>query len=804
MATRISASVRFILAVLHLSESVDRGFWPSVALHLAARKSLEEIYSNLLYLDQKGSITRPQKNKMERIKQRLIDDGTDPSTIAPVKPEKPEKPEASPVSQAENWGRAVTDILKSQYPTMLEEMAEDDRYRENPAAVIGNRMFRKALKEVQYNDEDAADAIQDFLRYLVESKFNFKKETKSGSPGAETWRQALNNIMSNVRARAKSHSYKKFRKGENTDEELYADLLYKQKQSEESGRYKWTPAQQKKLDDLRIALIDKGVDVEKIQPKKKGRKNKRNLTIDEAFGSRGEGGDEPEGGEGRIPGEGMAIDDSAAMRSFLDTLDELVYEEGGLRDELKKDPEQLLLFDFIMGDHGWVQTEKGEVDKTGTFITGIGNNMAQASLFRDWLEELVESNAPEARLAKEMLAKRGHRWSASITKVRNKLLKSIIKFTEEAMTPREFDQLWEAMYGQMTLKDLEKGEDAKLVPAKSQFSDETRKRVRKLIRLIQEDKRGLLSPQEVSQLTQLKTSLTQEFRREGKSLPEVVSEEKARILLEKSGGGPEKYRPDLKNIVYLEARDEFGLLDEKEKDQLTKLRKRIVRVFRPLGLSPQAELHDARKEHYRDARKEAWKEVMDKLEAEDVAKEAIRDVDDRRKIVQLLDQGMSGPEAVEEVQGKKPRFPSLEERKRSEGPFDVEGEGEPVHDITGPGGVNPEKMPLRPTMEERLKAMGVFDEVEDIEKKTKKKMSSVALRVFAYMAAPPCDVGPYDPTFGPGTEAGPPFGRGGDRPRSMKPDGTGPRGQGPKTGLGLGPCEQDVDDDWDDYALIVM
>lgn len=37
---------------------------------------------------------------------------------------------------------------------------------------------------------------------------------------------------------------------------------------------------------------------------------------------------------------------------------------------------------------------------------------------------------------------------------------------------------------------------------------------------------------------------------------------------------------------------------------------------------------------------------------------------------------------------------------------------------------------------------------------------------------------------------GPPFGFGGGRldPGVVKPDGTGPRGKGPQTGLGLGPC----------------
>jgi hypothetical protein len=36
----------------------------------------------------------------------------------------------------------------------------------------------------------------------------------------------------------------------------------------------------------------------------------------------------------------------------------------------------------------------------------------------------------------------------------------------------------------------------------------------------------------------------------------------------------------------------------------------------------------------------------------------------------------------------------------------------------------------------------------------------------------------------------PPFGRGGGRPGSgPKPDGSGPHGEGPKTGLGLGPCD---------------
>jgi hypothetical protein len=46
-------------------------------------------------------------------------------------------------------------------------------------------------------------------------------------------------------------------------------------------------------------------------------------------------------------------------------------------------------------------------------------------------------------------------------------------------------------------------------------------------------------------------------------------------------------------------------------------------------------------------------------------------------------------------------------------------------------------------------------------------------------------------------EDGPPYGRGGGRPgvpSDDKPDGKGPRGEGPKTGLGKGPCSKDVAD----------
>ena len=97
-----------------------------------------------------------------------------------------------------NFGRALLDILARQYPEAKAEIA-----KEQPAA-LGGRMLAMARRELQNDNQAAMDAVQDFLTYLVSSKFNFKAQTKSGGPGASTWQQAVRNSLSNIRTDRKS------------------------------------------------------------------------------------------------------------------------------------------------------------------------------------------------------------------------------------------------------------------------------------------------------------------------------------------------------------------------------------------------------------------------------------------------------------------------------------------------------------------------------------------------------------------------------------------------------------------------
>lgn len=710
-------------------------------------------------------------------------------------------------SITENWGQAILDILSKQYPNMLEEMAEDERYKENPAATIGYRMLMKAKREVQNNETDAFDAVQDFLRYLIESDYDFRpRKRKDGkTSGADTWRRALNNIMSNIRARAMSHSFRKFDRGQTTDSELYAHLLYKKREVDnKSGRYKWTEDDENTLQALREKLERAGKDPDEIEPLKMRRKNTRRQTIDEAFGTRPEGGDAPEGGESRIPsgqvswvpapgrkkskepgfmpvpgGEETRTDDRAAMRSFLDTLDEIIPDLK--REIAQKGYAEEKFFDFIMNDEGG--------DQTGTFMPSIDSNMNQGSAFRDYLEDIANSDSVEAAKAREVLTKKGKGWSGFVNRTRAKLLKAIVDFTESYLTEDEYQELWDAMYGVMTPARMEKLQESKYAPAtgapeerakslgnvldkmaqikklESRIGDlnkrakkpglpkaerdavevsvnnlrdrlksmreelnrtiervkvdlrrqnlsydeelkkeiarresameqgetigasQRRKDLRKVLRLRAEHAEGIISPEDDDSLMNLEARLRREMKEEEKDLEEELKKEEKKLKSVRT------FADELKRLVYMQERQRLNLLNQSEMKEMTNLQQRLLRNLRAQGLSMRAELFKAHKEHFAEARRLAEEEMMAELRARDIAEEAIRDVDDAKKVWRTL-QGLPPEEEPPAPKPKKP-FPPRETRER----LDILEEGIPEAETR-----SLESLPLRTTIEEQMKA----------------------------------------------------------------------------------------------------
>lgn len=504
-------------------------------------------------------------------------------------------------SIAEDFGQSVIGILSKQYPEMIEEMKMDDKYSENAAASIGHKMLSIARKQLQYNDQDAYDAIQDMLTYMVSSKFDFKSDTKKGKSGASTWRQALNNVYSNLHAKAMSNSFKKFRKGKYTDEEMYSDLLWRKSQHDVgSTRYKWTPEDVTKLEQLEQALVAKGVNLDKITPTKLRRKNVRDRTIDEAFGKRGEDGGEPSGGLGKIPQdmgstEGLPVDEKAAKKSFLNTIDEIVPDmvnnlpatQEGLR-------AQKFLFDFIFQEDG-----------SGTFLPDIKANMGQASAFRDYLEEMSMGSGPNAQEASDILKKYGKRWSGFVGDTRVRLMKSIQEFVEKYLPESEYEQLWDEFFSDVTPQAAEranlKGEEAKI-----QYQRDLD--LRKILRMQERASLKLLSPKEEQDLNKLRKRVQKE-----------ISDEYMKKMVEinrinKSARGRNVKVPEKP----LTLDEQLKIVMNEEGD---KIKKQVEEEFK-LKLESDE------------------KQKLEQEEAEAIADEAIEEVDARRAISSFLNRFM--------------------------------------------------------------------------------------------------------------------------------------------------------------------
>lgn len=461
---------------------------------------------------------------------------------------------------AEGFGQAVIDILSKQYPEMKDEMTEDPQYAENPAASIGHKLVAIARKQLQYNEQDAYDAIQDMLVYIVTSKFDFKAETKKGKPGASTWRKALSNIYANLHAKAMSHSFKKFKSGKHTDEEVYADMLWRRNQALGGNvRYTWTDKDDDDFMDVGKRLVNKGVDLKAIVPTKLRRKNVRDKSIDEAFGKRGEEGGAPEGGLGRMPqdldtAEGMPLDEKAAKKSFLDALDQLI-------PDLKRSlpltndnlPAQKMLFDFIFDEDG-----------SGTFLPDIKANMGQATDFRNYLEEISTRAGPNAKEAKEILKRYGKRWSGFVGDTRTRLMKSIQNFVEEYLPEHEYEQLWNAFYSDVTPQAAEKIQTKRNLEQLSYLRNVD---LRKLLRMEERQKLGLLSDKEMKDRSSLRQRLLKDVANENAEYQKDLDRYKKRML------------------TYLEKQSKYSDLPPEKQPKLPI--KRPVRPQKPLSLDEQ-------------------------------------------------------------------------------------------------------------------------------------------------------------------------------------------------------------------------
>ena len=304
---------------------------------------------------------------------------------------------------------------------------------------IGAKLMNIAKKQVQQDETRAQDVIQEFLSYLVSKNWDFKKDFPK-------WQDALDAIYTNVRRRAISESMGKTRQ------------------------------------------------------------KKRERTVDQAYGQRPEGGGDAEGGEGRMPTDpdtllGKALDDKAAIKEFVDLIDEHV---DDLRNSLSKDSRAL--FDLIFEDN------------VGSFGSDIKENMGQASAFAEKNPELFKQHEK--------------RWSGFVGDLRKKLLDEIWRYLDEYMEPAAYDALKETFFADVDPSAVRRTEKKK-VQDKLDYQrgiDE-----RKVSRFKWKEEQGSLSPAEKKSYDTLKKKL----EKEGVDVGAIKAEENPGKGKGKGKGGEE-------------------------------------------------------------------------------------------------------------------------------------------------------------------------------------------------------------------------------------------------------------------------
>lgn len=331
-----------------------------------------------------------------------------------------------------SFGKALIDILKKQYP--------DQKVDISPSQ-LGHKLMAIARAQHQNDEQRAMDSIQDLLAYYTlgsqyetrDGKIQYKTDPKTGekepiqrsqakpwdfAKDFPTWQEALSNVYTNLRRKSISRSKS------NTTE------------------------------------------------------RKKTKSVDDAFGSRGEGGGAPEGGEGAIPTPdsnslSKALDDQASIHRFMEVIED---NYGDLQASLT--PDSRALFDLIMEDN------------IGTFGADIDENMNQASALREKNPDLYK--------------KHEKRWSGFVGDLRKKVLQEIWDFLDNNLTQTEFNEIKEFFFGDTDPSYIRRKEREK---SAEKDDDQVGKDERKYSKLKWKKDQGALSPAETKEMDRLRSKL---------------------------------------------------------------------------------------------------------------------------------------------------------------------------------------------------------------------------------------------------------------------------------------------------------
>lgn len=292
-------------------------------------------------------------------------------------------------------GKAIIQILKKQYP------GQDITVTPNE---IGRNLMYIAQKQLQKNPDDAMDTIMDFLTYLTTGS---RYETdEDGQTVYDTDKDGERHPR--TRTEAKPWNFAK-------------------------DFDKWQDALKAIYTNLKRRSIGKS--------QTKSTRKKKEESVDDAFGTRGEGGGPSEGGEARTPTPdstalGKALDDQASVKEFIQVLDKHI---GDLKESLPFEQQQL--FDLVFED------------EVGSFGSDIKENMNQATALKNKL------NSPNATdEMKNLFKKNEKRWSGFVGDTRKKLLESIRNFVDNELPQADVDVLWSEFFTDTTPQSVAKKE----------------------------------------------------------------------------------------------------------------------------------------------------------------------------------------------------------------------------------------------------------------------------------------------------------------------------------------------------------
>lgn len=365
-------------------------------------------------------------------------------------------------------GKAVFNLLKQQFP--------GKEINTSPSE-IGRKLIYIARNQLQKNPEDALDSVMDFLAYLTTGPKN-----ETDEEGNVVYEEDEHGNRTPKR-RVTPKPWNFTRDFDDPNEALKA--IYT---------------------NLKHRSMDKS--------KAKMKRKKQEQSVDDAFGTRGEGGGDKEGGEGRTPTPdssslGKALDDKAAIREFIEVIDKHI-------DDLKNSltPEQRALFDLVFED------------EVGSFGSDVKENMGQATAFKD---KLTGPGATDEM--KAIYEKNAKRWSGFVSDTRKKLLESIHDFIENQLPQADIDVLWSEFFSDTTPESIARKEKEGL-KGKEQYQTDIDKR--KLGRLKWKKENGeTLDAKEEKEYKRLVDKL-KKLGVDEKDVPSLNPEAKGKKLQKKS------------------------------------------------------------------------------------------------------------------------------------------------------------------------------------------------------------------------------------------------------------------------------